>query len=93
MTSRLDRIEERLRAGLAPVRLEILDESAKHAGHAGARESGGGHFDVTIVSAQFAGKNLVARHRLVYEALGEVLRKEIHALSIHALTPDESRTV
>ncbi len=89
MTSRVAQIEERLRAGLAPVRLEILDESAKHAGHAGARESGGGHFDVTIVSTQFAGKNLVARHRLVYEALGEVLRKEIHALSIHALTPDE----
>lgn len=93
MTSRVARIEERLRTGLAPERLEILDESAKHAGHAGARESGGGHFDVTIVSVQFAGKNLVARHRLVYEALGEVLRKEIHALSIHALTPDESRTV
>lgn len=89
MTTRVAQIEERLRAGLTPVRLEILDESAKHAGHAGARESGGGHFDVTIVSAQFAGKNLVARHRLVYEALGEVLRKEIHALSIHALTPDE----
>lgn len=89
MIPRMTQIEERLRAGLAPVRLEILDESAKHAGHAGARESGGGHFDVTIVSTQFAGKNLVARHRLVYEALGDVLRKEIHALSIHALTPDE----
>ncbi|MDH4133399.1 MAG: BolA family transcriptional regulator [Gammaproteobacteria bacterium] len=89
MTTRIARIEERLRAGLSPLQLEILDESALHAGHAGARESGGGHFEVTIVSAQFAGKNPVARHRLVYEALGEVLRQEIHALSIHALAPDE----
>jgi len=83
-------IEQRLRAELAPLRLEIVDESAQHAGHAGARESGGGHFAVTIVSAAFAGQSLLARHRLVYDALGEVLRREIHALSIRALSPDEA---
>jgi len=88
--SRVAQIEQRLRAGLVPLRLEIVDESAKHAGHAGARESGGGHFAVTIVSAAFAGQSLLARHRLVYDALGEVLRREIHALSIRALSPDEA---
>lgn len=88
MNDRVSQIEERLRTALAPQRLEIEDESAKHAGHAGARD-GGGHFDVTIVSSQFAGKSLLQRHRLVYDALGEAMRKDIHALSIHALTPDE----
>ncbi len=86
---RVAQIETRLRAALAPQRLVIEDESAKHAGHAGARD-GGGHFDVTIVAAQFAGKSLLQRHRLVYDALGEAMRKDIHALSIHALTPDEA---
>jgi len=90
VSDRVSQIEQRLRAGLAPLRLEIVDESAKHAGHAGARESGGGHFAVTIVSAAFAGQSLLARHRLVYDALGEVLRREIHALSIRALSPDEA---
>jgi BolA protein len=90
VSSRVDQIEQRLRAGLAPLRLEIVDESAQHAGHAGARESGGGHFAVTVVSAAFAGQSLLARHRLVYDALGEVLRREIHALSIRALSPDEA---
>lgn len=88
MSNRVAQIEQRLRAALQPLRLEIKDESAKHAGHAGARE-GGGHFDVTIVAAQFAGKSLLQRHRLVYDALGEAMRKDIHALSIHALTPEE----
>lgn len=89
MNDRVTQIEQRLRAALSPQRLEIEDESAKHAGHAGARD-GGGHFDVTIVCAQFAGKSLLQRHRLVYDALGESMRKDIHALSIHALTPDEA---
>ena len=89
MNDRVHQIEQRLRTALAPQRLEIEDESAKHAGHAGARD-GGGHFDVTIVSSQFAGKSLLQRHRLVYDALGEAMRKDIHALSIHALTPDEA---
>ena len=89
MSNRVAEIEQRLRAALSPLRLDVEDESAKHAGHAGARD-GGGHFDVTIVSAQFAGKSLLQRHRLVYDALGEAMRKDIHALSIHALTPDET---
>ena len=89
MNDRVALIEQRLRAALAPQHLKVEDESAKHAGHAGARE-GGGHFDVTIVSAQFAGKSLLQRHRLVYDALGEAMRKDIHALSIHALAPDEA---
>lgn len=88
MSDRVAQIEQCLRTALQPLRLEIMDESAKHAGHAGARE-GGGHFDVTIVAVQFAGKSLLQRHRLVYDALGEAMRKDIHALSIHALTPEE----
>jgi BolA protein len=90
MSDRVAQIEQRLRAALAPQRLDIEDESAKHAGHAGAR-AGGGHYDVTIVSAQFSGKSLLQRHRLVYDALGDGLSAEdIHALSIHALAPDEA---
>jgi BolA protein len=89
MSDRVAQMEQCLRAALQPLRLEIKDESAKHAGHAGARD-GGGHFDVTIVAAQFAGKGLLQRHRLVYDALGEAMRKDIHALSIHAFSPDEA---
>lgn len=90
MNARVSQIEQRLRAALAPQRLEIVDDSARHAGHAGARESGGGHYNVTIVSAAFAGKNLIERHRLVYGALGELMHKDIHALSLQALSPDEA---
>ena len=90
MNARVSQIEQRLRAALAPQRLEIVDDSARHAGHAGARESGGGHYNVTIVSAAFAGKNLIERHRLVYGALGELMHKDIHALSLQALSPDET---
>ncbi len=75
-------------APLAPARLEIRDESARHAGHAGAR--GGGHFDMTIVSAQFAGKRLMERHRMVYDALGVLMKTDIHALRIDAKTPEEN---
>jgi len=88
MSDRVTQIEQRLRAALQPLRLDIVDESAQHAGHAGARD-GGGHFDVTIVSSQFSGKSLLQRHRLVYDALGETMRGDIHALSIHAFTPEE----
>jgi BolA protein len=88
--NRVAEIEQKLRAVLQPTRLEIEDESHKHAGHAGARESGGGHFNVIIVSAAFIGKSLLQRHRLIYDALGETMRREIHALSIQALTPDET---
>lgn len=90
MTARVVEIEQKLKASLQPLHLEVVDDSARHAGHAGARESGGGHFDVTIVSARFANQSLLARHRLVYDALGETLRREIHALSIHALSPEEA---
>lgn len=75
-------------APLAPLRIELIDDSAKHAGHAGAR-SGGGHYRLLIVSTQFTGKSTLARHRLVYAALGELMHSRIHALSIESLTPDE----
>ncbi len=79
---------QRRLAVLVPLRLHIDDESAAHRGHAGAA-GGGGHFRLTLVSAAFAGKNTVARHRLVYDALGDMMRGPIHALAINALTPDQ----
>ena len=79
---------ERRLAVLAPESLQILDESGKHVGHEGAK-SGGGHYMLTIVSPQFAGKPAQARHRMIYEALGSMMRKEIHALTIKAYAPDE----
>src|SRR3990172_8172136 len=85
---RVARIEARLRQQLAPDSLDIVDESAQHAGHAGAR-SGGGHFAATIVSNRFEGLNPIQRHRLVYEALGDLMKTDIHALSVRALTPKE----
>lgn len=75
-------------AALEPVALDILDDSGLHAGHAGAR-SGGGHYRLTIVSSRFAGLNTVARHRLIYTTLGDLMAREIHALAIQALTPDQ----
>ena len=82
-------IRAALEAALAPVSLEVLDESHKHAGHAGARD-GRGHFAVTITSDAFAGLAPLARHRRVYAALGELMTTDIHALSIHARTPQEA---
>ncbi|MCB1890069.1 MAG: BolA family transcriptional regulator [Rhodocyclaceae bacterium] len=76
-------MRERL-AALAPSRVEIGDDSALHAGHAGARD-GGGHYRLTIVASAFAGKNTLQRHRIVYDALGDMMQKEIHALAIKAL--------
>ena len=88
--ARIALLEERLRAALAPERLEIVDDSAAHAGHAGARE--GGHFTVRIVSAAFVGKTLIQRHRLVHAAVADLMRRDIHALSINKTqTPDEAR--
>ena len=84
-----EQIKNRLQT-LAPLSLDLTDDSAAHAGHAGAR-SGGGHFHLRIVSAAFAGQSKVQRHRLVYEALGDLMQKEIHALGIEALAPDEAR--
>ncbi len=74
---------------LAPSHLELLDESAMHAGHAGATPGGNTHWRLTIVSAAFEGKPTVARHRMVYDALGELMRHPIHALSISAKSPNE----
>ncbi len=73
---------------LQPEHLEIEDDSAAHAGHAGAR-SGGGHYNLLIVSSRFAGLGSVARHRLVYATLGDLMQTRVHALAIRALTPDE----
>ena len=86
---RTEMIHERLVRELAPASLEITDESAKHAGHAGAA-SGGGHFIVHIVADAFRDKTLIQRHRLVYEAVDDIMHREIHALSIQAQTPDET---
>lgn len=83
-----DDIKKRLNA-LAPSRLELLDESAKHAGHAGAAPGGNTHWKLTIVSAAFAGKPTVARHRMIYQALGELMQQPIHALAISAKAPGE----
>ncbi len=86
--ARVDRIRERLSTALTPALLEVNDDSHKHAGHAGARD-GQGHFSVSIVSAAFIGKLPLARHRLVYGALGDMMTTDIHALAITARTPDE----
>ncbi len=74
---------------LAPERLELVDESARHAGHAGAAPGGNTHWRLTIVSAAFSGKSTVARHRMVYAALGELMQNPIHALAIVAKAPGE----
>lgn len=73
---------------LEPEKIEIVDESARHAGHEGAK-SGGGHYLLTIVSRKFSGKSTLARHRLVYDVLQEMMHKNIHALSVKAYTPEE----
>lgn len=86
---RTGKLRERLQQNLQPAALEIIDESARHAGHAGAA-SGGGHFIVNIVAAAFRDKSPLQRHRLVYEAVGDMMQQEIHALSINARTPEES---
>ena len=86
--SRTAIIEEKLRAAFKPEELLVKDQSHLHAGHAGAKE-GKGHFDVTIVSEKFDGVSRIARHRLVYEALGSFMDSDVHALRITAYTPSE----
>jgi BolA protein len=81
-------IEDKLREALQPLHLEIRDDSAKHAGHAGAA-SGGGHFDVLIVAAAFRERSRLQRQRAVYAALGGTVGREIHALVMTTLTPEE----
>lgn len=87
--SRVERIRGLLDAALSPQSLEVVDDSARHAGHAGARD-GRGHFNVDIVSEAFAGLLPLARHRKVYAALGNMMETDIHALSIRARTPGEA---
>ncbi len=86
--TRMERMRSRLQAALAPLELTLDDDSALHAGHAGAA-SGGGHYNVRIVSLQFEGLKLVTRHRLVYDSVHDMMHKEIHALAITALAPSE----
>ncbi|MGN6668532.1 MAG: BolA family protein [Trinickia sp.] len=85
--ARIAFIESRLTAALAPQSVSVRDDSALHAGHAGA--AAGGHYAVTIVAGAFAGRPRVARHRLVYDALADVMQRGIHALAITAYTPEE----
>jgi len=85
---RRERVEARLREAFAPLALEVVDDSARHRGHAGAA-SGAGHFRVLIVSERFRGVPRVERHRMVYEALAPEMRQEIHALELDARSPDE----
>lgn len=82
-----ERLRQRLSA-LHPESLEILDQSGDHVGHAGAA-AGGGHYRLTIVSEAFAGKTQLARHRLVYDAIGDMMHREVHALAIEARAPNE----
>ncbi|MDC8774414.1 BolA family protein [Roseateles albus] len=84
----LAEMESRLRAGLQPSTLTLQDDSHQHAGHAGAKE--GGHYSLRIVSDRFTGLNRVARHRLVYHCLAELMQQGIHALAIDASAPDEA---
>lgn len=87
--ARVVRMEQLLQAALSPLQLEVVDDSARHAGHAGARD-GRGHFNVHVVSAAFAGLRPLARHRAVYAALGDMMQTDIHALGVQAQTPEEA---
>jgi len=85
---RIEKIRLAIESALKPSSLDIIDQSHRHAGHAGARD-GRGHFDVRLVSELFKGKLPLARHRLVFAAVGNLMETDIHALSIKALSPDE----
>ncbi|MGH8106442.1 MAG: BolA family protein [Arenimonas sp.] len=87
---RVEKIRSAIKVALHPDRLEIVDQSHRHAGHAGAKD-GRGHFDVLIVSDAFKGKQPLARHRMVFAAVGNLMETDIHALSIKALSTDENR--
>ena len=84
-------IRDKLTARFAPLRLDIVDDSHRHAGHAGARPEGETHFTVTIVAAAFAGLNRIARQRLVYETLAEELADRVHALALTTRSPEEDQ--
>ena len=83
-------IRQRL-ASLQPVSIDLVDESERHRGHAGWHEGGGTHWRLAIVSPRFAGQSAVARHRMVYQAIGELMHNPIHALAIAASTPEEAK--
>jgi BolA protein len=85
---RRERLIQRLKDGLGPDHLAVVDDSHRHAGHAGAAD-GRGHFTVVVVSPRFAGLGTLQRHKLVYEAVGDMMSTDIHALSIQALAPGE----
>ena len=88
ITARVDRIRDRLQATLSPTRLEVVDDSHRHVGHPSVRD-GRGHFTVVIVSPKFAGMSKIDRHRAVYDAVGDLMATDIHALSVHAFAPGE----
>jgi BolA protein len=88
LTSTAQRIEARLRERLSPSHLEIVDDSAKHVGHPGAA-AGGGHYSCVIVAEEFRGRSTLERHRAVYEALGDLMKAEIHALALQTVAPEE----
>ena len=87
----LKRIEEKLRSGLAPDLLEVVDESHRHAGHAGSRPGGNTHFRVRVVSSRFKGMGRIERQRLIYDLLAEELASGVHALAIDAKEPAEAQ--
>jgi BolA protein len=84
-------IRSKLEAALDPEELDVVDDSRRHAGHAGARD-GRGHFQIRILSRRFTGKRTVERHRMVYAALGALMQTDIHALGLVALSPDDSES-
>jgi BolA protein len=88
VTPRVDRIRDRLQAAFHPTRLEVVDDSHRHAGHPSVRD-GRGHFTVVIVAASFAGMSKLDRHRAVYDAVEDLMATDIHAMSIHAFAPGE----
>ena len=89
MSDRLERIRARITDALAPQELDVIDESHKHVGHEGARD-GRGHFRVRVVAEAFRGKAPLARHRMVYEAVGDLMQTDIHALAIEARAPEDA---
>jgi BolA family transcriptional regulator, general stress-responsive regulator len=84
-----EQITKKLRQAFAPVALEVVNDSHRHAGHAGSPQTGESHFSIKVVSESFAGKSRVERHRMVNEVLAEELKDRIHALAISALAPEE----
>jgi len=89
--TRLERLADRLNRAFEPEHLDVVDDSHRHAGHAGAAD-GRGHFTVLIVSSRFSGLGTLQRHRLVYDAVGDMMTTDIHALSIQAIAPGEAMT-